>query len=67
MTDRHKLTLYRNRLDWGELFDLEADSDERHNLFHDPAAAGLRAELMHRMIDADLDREPTPTHRVAGA
>ena len=65
MTQRHKLTVYRGRPDWGELFDLEADPGERRNLYHvDPA---LRAELMQAMVQADLDREWSPAERVAGA
>jgi arylsulfatase A-like enzyme len=67
VTDRYKLTLYRGRPDWGELFDLESDPDERQNQFANPACAALRAGLMQQMIDADLEREPAPTRRVAGA
>lgn len=67
VTDRHKLTIYRGRPEWGELFDLEADPHERRNLYHRPEAASLRTELLHRMVDADLEREPAPTRRVAGA
>ena len=38
VTDGWRLTLYpESEADWGELFDLEADPDEHHNLFHDPA------------------------------
>lgn len=38
VTDGWRLTLYpESGADWGELFDLEADPEEHHNLFHDPA------------------------------
>lgn len=66
ITDRHKLTVYRGR-DWGELFDLDADPDELHNLFNDPAHADLRCAMFARLIDADLEREWSPMPRVAGA
>lgn len=65
VTSRHKLTLYRGRPDWGELFDLEIDPGETQNLYHrDPT---LRAKLMEQFVQADLDREPTPVPRVTHA
>jgi uncharacterized sulfatase len=65
VTKTHKLTVYRNHPDWGEVFDLQNDPDERVNLYHrDPA---LRARLMEQLVQADLDREPSPQPRVAGA
>src|SRR5690606_238567 len=35
ITERHKLTAYRGH-DYGELFDLQADPHERHNLWDEP-------------------------------
>ena len=70
VTDRHKLTLWRGRdnaAGWGELFDLAADPGERRNLYADPAHADLRADLMARFLQAELDREPTLCRRVSGA
>ena len=66
ITDRHKLTVYRGR-PWGELFDLEEDPHERHNRFNDSNYAPTRAALMERLVQADLEREPAPMPRVAGA
>ena len=65
VTRRHKLTVYRGRPDWGELFDLESDPAERYNLYH--REPRLRAELMQAMLQADLAREWCPTPRVASA
>jgi uncharacterized sulfatase len=63
---RYKLTVYRNH-DYGELFDLEEDPDEVHNLWHDPRAASLKATLLHRAVQYEIQREPTRMPRVAGA
>lgn len=64
---RYKLTLYRDRPDWGELFDLQEDPGELRNRFHDPAYAGVKAELMAAWLNAEIAREPTRFPRVAGA
>lgn len=64
--ERYKLTVHRGRR-WGELFDLQEDPDELHNLFADPSCLALRAELMHRFLDAELRREPMRYPRIAGA
>lgn len=58
--DRYKMTIYQGR-DHGDLFDLEKDPDERHNMFHDPEYASVKTDLMHRFLDAELRREPTRT------
>ncbi|MGN6504269.1 MAG: sulfatase family protein [Tepidisphaeraceae bacterium] len=65
ITATHKLTVYRDRPDWGELFDLVADPGERVNLYdRDPA---LRGSMLRRFMQAELEREPTPQPRVSGA
>lgn len=63
---RYKLTLYQNQT-YGELFDLETDPAETHNLWHDPTAAALKSELLLRYAWAELAKEPVPMPRVAGA
>ncbi|MEM1446942.1 MAG: sulfatase-like hydrolase/transferase [Planctomycetota bacterium] len=66
VTDRYKLTVYRGR-DWGELFDLQDDPGELHNRYDDPEYAAVKHELAMKLIQADLEREPAPQPRVAGA
>ncbi len=66
VTDRYKLTLYRGR-DWGELFDLQNDPNELKNRFNDPSYADVKNELMFKMVQADMEREPAPIPRIAGA
>ncbi len=66
VTDRYKLTVYRGR-DWGELFDLEADPEELENRYDDADYATIREQMYRKLVQADLEREPSPTHRVAGA
>ncbi|MBB6430621.1 sulfatase family protein [Algisphaera agarilytica] len=66
VTDRYKLTVYRGR-DWGELFDMQEDPHELHNRYDDPAYAEARSAMMMKLIQADLEREPAPQPRVAGA
>jgi uncharacterized sulfatase len=63
---RHKLTVYRDR-PYGELWDLEADPGEVHNLWDDPGAAGLKERLLQAFLNAEVRREPTRMPRVAGA
>ncbi|MEM6459207.1 MAG: sulfatase-like hydrolase/transferase [Planctomycetota bacterium] len=66
VTPRYKLTVYRGR-DWGELFDLDEDPGELRNRFDDAGYRGVRAELMERLVQADLAREPAAAARVSGA
>ena len=51
--ERHKLTLYLNR-DYGEIFDLDEDPGEIHNLYGDEA---LRARLTEAMLRAEMQKE----------
>jgi arylsulfatase A-like enzyme len=64
--ERYKLTLYRDQA-YGELFDLEAAPEERHNRWNDPAYAHVKTELMHRFLNAEMVREPMRFPRIAGA
>jgi uncharacterized sulfatase len=66
VTDRYKLTVHRDSED-GELFDLQEDPGEIHNLWHDTESSALKAELMHQFFRARMAEEPTHMHRVYGA
>lgn len=66
VTDRYKITVYRGSDD-GELFDLENDPEERRNLWHDPVHAAIKAELLLRLVQAEIEKEPTRYPRIAGA
>ncbi len=63
---RHKITVYY-RQPYGEIFDLEADPGETRNLWDDPASQGLKAELLQRLLWAEMGKEPLWMPRVAGA
>jgi uncharacterized sulfatase len=63
---QYKLTVYRGA-DYGELFDLEQDPEERRNLWDDPQAQDLKATLLHRFLQAEIAREPTRMPRIAHA
>lgn len=60
---RYKLTVYYNQT-YGELFDLEQDPAEIHNLWDDPDAATLKSELLLRYIWAELGKEAMPMPRI---
>lgn len=66
VTQRYKLTIYRDQ-SYGELFDLQAEPNERRNLWDDAASAGVKAELFQRLAYAEVRREPTTLPRIAGA
>ncbi len=63
---RYKITVYRKGSD-GELFDLQEDPGEINNLWHDPAAAKLKADLMEEFMTATLECEPMPMERISSA
>jgi len=64
--ERYKLTVDRNG-DWGELYDLEQDPGEVHNRWDDPEYADVKARLLLRFVQAEIEREPTRMPRIAGA
>ena len=66
VNQRYKITVYRDGAD-GELFDLADDAGEVRNLWHDPAARQLKAELLHEFLQATLQGEPMRMPRIAGA
>jgi arylsulfatase len=50
-TDRYKLVVYHGH-EVGELYDLEADPDEFHNLWDDPAMQEMKHGLIKQLFDA---------------
>lgn len=64
--DRYKLTVYYER-DYGELFDLARDPGEVTNLWSDPDHAALKAELVMKLLFAEMGKEPLWMPRIAHA
>jgi hypothetical protein len=48
-TKRHKITRYVGQESVGELYDLQEDPTERHNLWGSPDAWQLQSELLSRL------------------
>ena len=64
ITDEFRITRYAG-LEAGELYDLEADPDERTNLYNDPAAVQLRGTADSALGDAlmqIIDDSAVPFH-----
>lgn len=60
LTKRWRYTVYRDQ-PWGELYDLEADPRETHNLWDSPAHKSTRAHLSERLthhLIAQMDESP---------
>lgn len=64
--DRYKITVYYNHT-YGELFDLQEDPSEHHNLWGDPDCQELKGQLLLKYIWAELGKEPIPMPRISGA
>jgi arylsulfatase A-like enzyme len=60
VTPDWRYTIYRDQ-DWGELYDLNADPKETHNLWDSPDHQGVRAHLSERLshhLIAQMDESP---------
>ena len=66
INERYKITVYQEQ-GFGELFDLEEDPNEVRNLWDVPEAQTLKGELMQKLIQAELKKEPIWMPRVCGA
>jgi len=54
-TDRYKLILYHGIWDMDELYDLQNDPHEKHNLIHDPSYKDIR-ERLRKKLYAELKK-----------
>ncbi|MEZ5277943.1 MAG: sulfatase-like hydrolase/transferase [Opitutaceae bacterium] len=66
ITERYKLVVYRHT-EAGELYDLQADPDQYHNLWDDGAFRSLRGNLLLRLARLHMEREPVGPPRVSFA
>lgn len=66
ITEQYKLTVYGGR-DYGELFDLKEDQEERYNRWNDPAYKDTRASLMQHLVDALIENQNRLLRRIGSA
>ncbi|MEM6988058.1 MAG: sulfatase-like hydrolase/transferase [Pseudomonadota bacterium] len=62
VSENWRLSLYKDQ-DWGELYDLQNDPNETHNLWDDPAHHSRRSELTLRLahlLAGQMDESPLP-------
>ena len=64
--DRYKLTVYYNR-EYGELFDMQEDPGEINNLWDSAEHAALKADLVMKLLFAEMGKEPLWMPRTSGA
>lgn len=60
--DRYRIS-FIDGVDWGELYDLEADPGEFDNLWDSPEASGIKGAMTERLLRAEIaamDRVPLP-------
>lgn len=62
VTEGARVSVYSG-VPWGELYDLGHDPDEMVNLWDDPNAAALKADMLERLgraLIAAADKNPAP-------
>ena len=64
--NRYKLTVYFRQI-YGELFDLQDDPGELHNLWDDPRYRELREELLLKFLWAEFGKESVWMPRISHA
>lgn len=64
--ERYKITIYYNK-EYGEIYDLENDPLEVHNLWDKEEFKDLKSELLLKYAWAELEKEPMWMPRIAGA
>jgi arylsulfatase A-like enzyme len=67
ITNRYKITIYGEREDWGELFDLRSDPDEFRNLWHDPQSQQLKNALLAKFLHCYIGEDSPLPRRVGHA
>ena len=63
LTHEHRITVYHG-VEWGELYDLQADPSELCNLWDDPANVQVKTNLLQRLSQSlvgAVDPSPWPT------
>ena len=66
VNEQYKLTVYYGR-EYGELFDLSADPGEINNLWANADYTDLKADMVMKLLQAELGKEPVWMPRIAGA
>jgi arylsulfatase A-like enzyme len=61
---RYKITIYNEAIH-GELFDLETDPGEKHNLWGDPAQIELKNLMLFKLAQAELEKDLRYSRSVA--
>lgn len=63
---RYKITVHYRR-EYGAIYDLQEDPDELYNLWDDPKSIELKAELLKRLVWAEMEKEPMWMPKISGA
>jgi len=58
-TDRYKLIHFYNDIDAWELYDLEKDSAEMHNVINDPAYSGVLTDMQAELKKLQIQYNDT--------
>ncbi len=53
VTDKYKMVVY-DHLDWGELYDRQADPDQLDNLYHNADMAAVKDQLLRRLTRCEM-------------